>query len=151
MPNYKKFFKKILKETEKMSTCARVQVGCLIVRDGRIISTGWNGVPAGSQHCDDKYVVIDMFGAMSEPDMETHHEWSTKNEVHAETNAIGYAANNGVATKDADLYTSVSPCIDCAKLIIAAGIKHVYYTDEYDRSDDGQNFLHKNNIYMEKI
>jgi dCMP deaminase len=147
MPNYKKFFKKILKETEKMATCARVQVGCVIVRDGRIISTGWNGVPAGSQHCDDKYI----FGAMPEPDMESHHEWSTKHEVHAETNAIGYAAQNGVPTKEAAIYTSISPCIDCAKLIIAAGIQHVYYIEQYDRSDDGQKFLHKNNIHMEQI
>ena len=144
MPDYKKYFKKILKETAAMSTCARVQVGCIIVRDGRIISTGWNGVPAGQDHCKNEYV----FGGLP---IESHHTWSTKHEVHAETNAIGYAAKNGVSTKDADVYTSVSPCIDCAKLIIAAGIKYVYYTDEYDRSDDGQNFLHRNNIHMEQI
>ena len=147
MPNYKKFFKKILKETEKMATCARVQVGCVIVRDGRIISTGWNGVPAGSQHCDDKYI----FGAMPEPDMESHHEWSTKHELHAETNAIGYAAKNGVSTKGAALYTSVSPCIDCAKLIIAAGIEQVYWAKKYDRSNDGWEFLSRNNTYMEQL
>lgn len=144
MPNYKKYFKKILKETAAMSTCARVQVGCVIVRDGRIISTGWNGVPAGQDHCKHEYA----FGGLP---IESHHTWSTKNEVHAETNAIGYAAKNGVSTKDANLYTSVSPCIDCAKLIIAAGIKNVYYTDKYDRSDDGEKFLHKHNIHMEQI
>jgi dCMP deaminase len=150
MPNYKKYFKKILKETAAMSTCSRVKVGCIIVRDGRIISTGWNGVPADQEHCKD-YFLERGWDVKKDYLSREHNYWSTKNEVHAETNAIGYAAHNGVATKDADLYTSVSPCIDCAKLIIAAGIKHVYYTDEYDRSDDGQNFLHKNNIYMEKI
>jgi dCMP deaminase len=130
-----------------MSTCARVQVGCVIARDGRIISTGWNGVPAGLQHCDNKYA----FGAMPEPDMESHHEWSTKHELHAETNAIGYAAKNGVSTKGAALYTSVSPCIDCAKLIIAAGIEQVYWTKKYDRSNDGWEFLSRNNTYMEQL
>jgi dCMP deaminase len=144
MPDYKTYFKKILKETAPMSTCARVQVGCVIVRDGRIISTGWNGVPAGQKHCSEKYV----FGGL---EYENHHTWSTKNEIHAETNAIGYAAQNGVSTKGADLYTSVSPCIDCAKLIIAAGIKHVFYIDEYDRSEDGKEFLYKNNIHMGQI
>jgi len=144
MPDYKKYFKKILKETAVMSTCERVQVGCVIVRDGRIISTGWNGVPAGQEHCKNEYA----FGGLP---IESHHTWSTKNELHAETNAIGYAAQNGVSTKDADLYTSVSPCIDCAKLIIAAGIFKVIYVNDYDRSDDGKNFLRKNNIHMEKI
>jgi|TARA_B100000809_G_C14995794_1_gene479675 dCMP deaminase len=147
MPNYNKYFRRILKETAEMSTCARVQVGCVIARDGRIISTGWNGVPAGLQHCDNKYA----FGAMPEPDMESHHEWSTKHELHAETNAIGYAAKNGVSTKGAALYTSVSPCIDCAKLIIAAGIEQVYWTKKYDRSNDGWEFLSRNNTYMEQL
>ena len=147
MPNYNKYFRRILKETAEMSTCTRVQVGCVIARDGRIISTGWNGVPAGLQHCDDKYV----FGAMPELDMESHHEWSTKHELHAETNAIGYAAKNGVSTKGAALYTSVSPCIDCAKLIVAAGIEQVYWTKKYDRSNDGWEFLSRNNTYMEKL
>ena len=55
MPNYNKYFKRILKETAEMSTCARVQVGCMIVRDGRIISTGWNGVPAEKKHCNDHF------------------------------------------------------------------------------------------------
>lgn len=144
MPNYNKYFKKILKETAAMSTCARVQVGCVIVRDGRIISTGWNGVPPGKEHCNDRYV----FGGLP---IESHHIWSTKNELHAETNAIGYAAQNGVSTKKAAIWTSVFPCIDCAKLIVAAGIEQVYYISEYDREDDGWKFLTRNNIYKEKI
>ena len=144
MPNYNKYFKQILKETAAMSTCARVQVGCVIVRDGRIISTGWNGVPAGQEHCKDEYV----FGGLP---IESHHTWSTKHEVHTETNAIGYAAKNGVATQGATIYTSVSPCIDCAKLIIAAGIKCVYYIDEYDRSNTGEAFLRRNKIGCTKL
>jgi dCMP deaminase len=144
MPDYNKFFKQILNETAAMSTCARVQVGCVITRDGRIISTGWNGVPAGQDHCKHEYA----FGGLP---IESHHTWSTKHEVHAETNAIGYAAQNGVVTKGATLYTSVSPCIDCAKLIIAAGIKRVYYISEYDRSNTGEEFLRRNKISCGKL
>ena len=144
MPNYNKYFKKILKETAAMSTCARVQVGCIIVRDGRIISTGWNGVPPGKEHCNNRYV----FGNL---EYESHHVWSTKNEIHAETNAIGYATQNGVSTKDAILYTSVSPCMDCAKLIVASGIKEVWYIDEYHRTTVGTDFLNENKIGCKKI
>ena len=150
MPNYKKFFKKILKETEQMSTCARVQVGCLIVRDGRIISTGWNGVPAGQEHCKDHFIERG-WDVKKDYLSREHNYWSTKHEIHAETNAIGYAAQNGVLTKGASLYTSVSPCIDCAKLIIVAGITSVFYMNTYDRSDAGQKFLNMNKIEMEKL
>ena len=62
----------------------------------------------------------------------------------------GYAAQNGVSTKDAVLYTSVSPCIDCAKLIVAAGIKEVWYIDEY-RITDGIKFLNENKIGCKKL
>ena len=141
MPNYKGYFTDILKRTEVMSTCASTQVGCVIVRDGRIISTGWNGVPAGKQHCDHIY----EWGALP-LNGKDHQEWSPLNELHAEVNAIGYAAQNGVSTKDAILYTSVSPCIDCAKLIVAAGIKEVWYIDEYHRTTVGTDFLNENNI-----
>ena len=80
-----------------------------------------------------------------------HQEWSPLNELHAEVNAIGYAAQNGVSTKDAILYTSVSPCIDCAKLIVAAGIKEVWYIDEYHRTTVGTDFLNENNIECKKL
>ena len=150
MPNYNKYFKRILKETAEMSTCARVQVGCMIVRDGRIISTGWNGVPAEKKHCSDHFKKSEWNGTGSYLS-EEHNKWSIQHEIHAETNAIGYAAQNGVLTKGASLYTSVSPCIDCAKLTIAAGITSVFYMNTYDRSDDGQKFLNMNEVYMEKL
>jgi|TARA_Y100000310_G_scaffold301954_1_gene338853 dCMP deaminase len=149
MPNYKKFFKKILKDTEEMSTCARMRVASLIVKDGRIVSTGWNGVPSGKIHCRDFFhnrdVIRDMLGYAD------HHKFSEKNEIHAEQNAIGFASRNGLSTKDSDLYISVSPCIYCAKLIWAAGIKNVYYIEEYDRSIEGIEFLNENNIKCKEL
>ena len=146
MPDYKKYFIDILKRTEKMSTCESTQVGCIIVRDGRIISTGWNGVPAGKKHCNEIYA----FGALP-TNGENHHDWSPLNELHAETNAIGYAAQNGVSTKDAILYTSVSPCMDCAKLIVASGIKEVWYIKEYHRTTAGIDFLNNNKIGCKRL
>ena len=145
MPDYKNYFTDILKRTEAMSTCASTQVSCVIVRDGRIISTGWNGVPAGKKHCNEIY----EWGALP-TNSKDHQEWSPLNELHAEVNAIGYAAQNGVTTKDAVLYTSVSPCIDCAKLIVAAGIKEVWYIDEY-RITEGIKFLNENKIGCKKL
>jgi dCMP deaminase len=149
MPNYKKFFKKILKDAEEMSTCARVRVASLIVKDGRIVSTGWNGVPSGKIHCSaffyNRDVIRDMLAYAD------HHKFSEKNEIHAEQNAIGFASRNGLSTKDSDLYISVSPCIYCAKLIWAAGIKNVYYIEEYDRSIEGIEFLNENNINCKEL
>jgi len=145
MPDYKNYFIDILKRTEKMSTCESTQVSCVIVRDGRIISTGWNGVPAGQEHCNEIYA----WGSLP-TNNKNHQEWSPLNELHAETNAIGYAAQNGVSTKDATLYTSVSPCIDCAKLIVASGIKEVWYIDEY-RITDGIKFLKNNKMKCEQL
>ena len=149
MPDYKKFFKKILKDTEEMSTCARMRVASLIVKDGRIVSTGWNGIPSGKMHCRDFFynrdVTRDMLGYAD------HHKFSEKNEIHAEQNAIGFAARNGLSAKDSDLYISVSPCVYCAKLIWAAGIKNVYYVKEYDRSTEGIEFLSENNIKCEEL
>ena len=150
MPNYNKYFKRILKETAEMSTCARVQVGCVIVRDGRIISTGWNGVPAEKKHCSDHFKKSGWNG--TEPYLsEEHNKWSVQHEIHAETNAIGYATQSGASTEGAALYTSISPCVFCAKLICASGIKKVFYVKEYDRDKTGIKFLRNNNIVCEKL
>ena len=71
--------------------------------------------------------------------------------IHAEQNALGWAARNGVSTEGADLYISISPCSYCAKLIVAAGIKKVYYLKEYDRDSNGIAFLNKNGIICEIV
>lgn len=97
----------------KRSTCSRLQVGAVLARDGRIISTGYNGAPSGMPHC----------GHTS--------DFTCTISVHAEVNAIAYAARNGVATNDATLFTTHSPCRACAQLIINAGITTVYYDAGY--------------------
>jgi len=98
-------------------TCHRLQVGAVIVRDGRIISSGRNGAASGQPHCK----IEECF-----PDGP-----ACRRAVHAEANAIAFAARHGVATEGCAIVSTDSPCLDCARLIINAGIKAVYYSREY--------------------
>lgn len=95
------------------STCSRQSVGCVIAINGRIISTGYNGAPSGIPHC-------------------VHTDDSPcLDSVHAEANAIAFAAKSGIKTKGATIYTTHSPCKACAQLIINAGIKVVLYLNKH--------------------
>jgi len=145
-------YKKILEAFAEQSTCIRVKVAAIIVRNGRIISTGWNGVPSGQDHCEH---VFNFHPALETGDHEeflkVHYKFAEKNEIHAEQNAISYAARNGIMTSGADIYTSISPCTNCAKLICASGIKKVFYVKEYDRDKEGIFFLKSNNIVCEEL
>jgi dCMP deaminase len=95
-------------------TCARAQVGCVIVKDGRIISSGYNGA-LGKHDCTQTCNISE----------------SCKKAIHAEANAIYFAANKGISLEGASLYCSHSPCIKCAEAIIQAGIQKVVYLETY--------------------
>lgn len=116
---------KMAEITAQRGTCDRLQVGAVIARDGRSISTGYNGNVSGQAHC-------------------RHHADKLKlpcvTAMHAEANALLYAARNGVSTNHADLYTTHEPCFDCARLIVNAGIARVFFKIEY-RKHDGVNLL----------
>ena len=142
---YKNFFVEVLNAAEKNSTCCRLQVAALIVKNDRIISTGWNGVPSGLKHC------CDVFDTNDVNFMEDHKHFSEMYEIHAEQNAIAYAARNGIALENCDMYVTYSPCVHCAKIIIASGIKRVFYKIEYDRNTHGIELLKKLNIEIIKI
>ena len=163
-----KFFKSVVKEVAKCSTCCRVKVGALLVREGRIVATGWNGVPKGKPHCEDlfqdeyeKYVNCIKVTEQDENfkeyetyvnDFKTKHgEFSKINELHAEQNLIAYCARNGINTDQTTLYVTTSPCSDCSKLIVAAGIKEVCYIEKYDRDINGLTFLENNNVIVRQI
>lgn len=142
----------LLKVYEQRSTCSRMQVAAVIVKEGRVIASGWNGVPPGAKHCDDHFNQRFLEVGHHSNFHEEHGQFSLHNEVHAETNAIGFAAKHGIATADADLYCTFTPCLPCAKQIQAAGIKAVYYTNVYDRDPDGGiNFLKKHGIPAIKL
>ena len=115
------------------SYCKRRQVGALIVKDRMIISDGYNGTPSGFENiCEDE-------------------SGATKPYVlHAEANAITKVAKSGNSSQGATLYVTASPCLECAKLIIQAGIKRVGYRDEY-RLTDGIDLLSRAGIEVEKV
>lgn len=144
----KELYRSLLQAYNTKSTCARVQVSAIIVKGGRVVSTGWNGVPSGHQHCEDVFAGLDM---TNEEVKLKHKEFSEKNEVHAEQNCLASAARNGVSTEGCTLIVSISPCTACAKLIIACGIKEVYYMQPYDRETYGLELLVKSGIKVEQI
>ena len=117
----------------KNSYCKRRQVGALIVKDKMIISDGYNGTPSGFENvCEDE-------------------NGATKPYVlHAEANAISKVAKSGNSSEGSTLYVTASPCIECSKLIIQAGIKRVVYRDEY-RLTDGVDLLRRAGIEVEKV
>ena len=100
----------------KRGTCRRKSVGAVLAKDGRVISSGYVGAPSGEIHC--------------HPDICNPEQPCTRT-VHAEANCVAFAARHGVATIDTTLYTTLSPCIECAKLLINAGIEMIVYRDEY--------------------
>lgn len=146
-------FKETIAAFKKRSSCERIKVSAIIIKNGRIISTGWNGTPSGQVHCNDyfakKYRGKDPYTVMGFSD--EHKEYSQRYEIHAEQNAIAYAARNGIKTEGTTLYISISPCLDCAKLICSAGIEKVFYFKEYDRDNRGIDFLLENNIMCEEL
>ena len=111
------YFMNIAKEVATRSTCPRKSVGAVIVKDRRILSTGYNGSIRGMPHCTD-------VGC----DIEDGHCVAT---VHAEANAIIQSARNGVCIDGADIYVTASPCWNCFKLIANSGIKRIYYGEFY--------------------
>ena len=119
-------------------TCERLQVGAVLARDGRIISTGYNGSPAGLPHC---------LSAGCDIDPETKRCVRT---VHAEANVLAYSARYGIAVDGSELFSSDAPCLDCAKLIVNAGIKSVLWKRDY-HDNRGVDLLIAAGIYATKF
>ena len=131
----------IAKTVATMSHARRLQVGAIVVKDDRVISMGYNGMPSGwdndcenvVQHSDDTTTL------------------KTKPEVlHAETNAIAKLARSTESGLNADLFVTHSPCLDCAKLIYQSGISRVWYGSEY-RDSAGTEFLRKSGVEVNKL
>jgi dCMP deaminase len=119
------------------SHCVRAQVGAVLTKDTRIISIGYNGPPAGTHNCDEEWPIE---GCARDS------KGSCSLALHAEENAILYAVKNGSKINGSTLYTTLSPCIACARLILSSGIKEVYFKDSYAAykglaSDEGVDFL----------
>ena len=115
----------IAKLVSKRSTCLRRNIGAVLVKDKRIIATGYNGAPTGIRHCEETGCLREKLGIKSGE----RHELCRG--LHAEQNVIIQAAYYGVSTKDTVLYSTHKPCIICSKMIINAGIKTIYYLEGY--------------------
>lgn len=103
------------------ATCQRAHVGAVVARSGRILSSGYNGAPAGMPHCEHP----------PDGDSELSRQEHCGRAVHAEANAVAFAARYGVALDGADLFCTMAPCVKCAQLIINAGIRTVTYEESY--------------------
>jgi len=149
-PKFKTLYSNIAQEVAKMSYARRLQVGAVIVKDDRVISMGYNGMPAGWENdCEYEEEIL-----RSEFDkgnwLEKTGELKTKPEVlHAETNAIAKLARSNESGLGADMFITHAPCMDCAKLIYQSGIGRVYYNINY-RDDSGIKFLKQSGIEVIK-
>jgi dCMP deaminase len=112
-----KYFSDIAQMVSERATCTRLHVGCVLVKDKRIISTGYNGSISGDEHCEDVgcYVV----------------DGHCIRTIHAERNALAQCARHGIATDGATAYITHFPCLDCAKMLIQAGVKRIVYGQSY--------------------
>jgi dCMP deaminase len=160
----------VAKRFSQLSHARRLKVGAIVVKDDRIISIGYNGMPAGwDNNCEDKEYMDRGAGGWLDPD-EIKERWpfeeeeqgpyyeynrryklKTKPEVmHAERNALDKLAKGNEGGSGASMFLTHSPCLECAKSIYGAGISKVFYGEDY-RSTDGIDFLKKCKINIEKI
>lgn len=150
----------------KLSTCSRVNVGAILVLEGRPVLSGYNGAPSGHRHCRDIYLekyhqYIESVGGktnfsfedyMRLPEVrEDHGKFSRLHEVHAEINIISQAAYKGLSVKGGKLYITHSPCNDCCKSILTAGIAEVLFENLYDRETEGIQILLQSGINVTQL
>jgi dCMP deaminase len=132
-PTWDEYFKEIVQVTAKRSPCERLQVGCLLVSENRIVSQGYNGFLPGCAH-----VSIVRDG----------HEQAT---VHAEQNAIADCAKRGVSCAGATAYITHYPCIICARILLAAGISEIKYIHDYKNDELVQRFTTEMGVRLQQI
>ncbi len=146
-PSFDEIYMDLAINLSRKSHCVKIQVGAVIAKDTRIVSLGYNGPPAGTHNCD--------------------HEWPGEGcprssrggcslALHAEENAILYAAKNKTTLEEATLYVTLSPCLSCARIIYTTGIKKVFYINSYAaykglQEDEGIDFLRKFGIEVYQV
>lgn len=131
-PDWDSYFLKIANAVSERSTCDRALVGCVLVLEKRILTTGFNGSPAGQPHCDEVGHLM----------VEGH----CVRTIHAETNAIIQAALHGVSSKGSICYVTHFPCINCTKVLINAGITRLVYSLAYRKDPIAEDFFRGANI-----
>ena len=172
-PKFQKLYNNIAHEVAKMSHARRLQVGAVIVKDDRVISMGYNGMPAGwENNCENKEYMSGDAGGWLSPE-EIYQQWpfeetvvvandnesfettmryrlKTRPEVlHAESNAIAKLAKSNDSGLAAELFVTHAPCMECSKLIFQSGIRRVYFSQDY-RDDSGIKFLKQSGVEVIK-
>ena len=145
-PSFDEIYMDLAVNLARRSHCVKAQVGAVLTKDTRIISLGYNGPPAGTHNCDIEWPGVGC---------PTDSKGSCSLALHAEQNAILYAAKNNVQLEGATLYVTLSPCIACARVIFSLGIKKVVYLNSYAEfkkvlADEGVEFLRKFGVKTEK-
>ncbi|RZK82659.1 MAG: dCMP deaminase family protein [Pedobacter sp.] len=146
-PGFNQIFMNLASDLAERSHCVRAHVGAVLAKDTRIISIGYNGPPAGTHNCDEEWPEVGC-------DRDSRGSCSLA--LHAEENAILYAVKNGSKIAGSTLYTTLSPCIACARLILSSGIKVVHFKDSYAEykglpSDEGVDFLRRFGVEVIKF
>ena len=132
-PNWNEYFKEISQVTSKRSPCERLKVGCVLVKENRIISQGYNGFLPGFPH---------------ESIVRNNHEQAT---IHAEQNALCDCAKRGVSCNESIAYITHYPCVICTRLLLASGITQIYYINDYNNDELVEYFMKQKNIQMIKL
>jgi len=146
-PGFDEIFMNLALDLAKRSHCVKAQVGAVLAKDTRIISIGYNGPPAGTHNCDEEWPTT---GCARDA------KGSCSLALHAEENAILYAVKNGTKLEGATLYTTLSPCLPCARLIFSAGITRIYFQESYAAYkglpfDEGVEFLRRFGINVVRM
>jgi len=138
-PSFNDIYMDLAVKLAQRSHCVKAQVGAVLTKETRIISLGYNGPPAGTHNCDIEFPIEGC---------PRDSKGSCSLALHAEQNAILYAAKNNVSMQNATLYVTLSPCISCARVIYTTGIQKVYYKNSYAKykglaNDEGVDFLRR--------
>jgi len=142
-PSWDDYFVGLLDSLATRATCDRGKNSALIAKNKRIVATGYVGAPAGLPHCDESgHLYRDVLHTDGKP---RQHCVRT---THSEANAIAQAAHYGISIDGATLYTKLTPCLDCTKLLINAGIKRVVAVKDYHASHDSKEFLKQAGIEL---
>lgn len=124
-PTWDEYFMDIAELVKERSTCLRRKVGAVIVKDNRILTTGYNGVPPKMKHCEESGCL------RTELNIPSGQRHELCRALHAEQNAVIQAAKNGIEIDGSTIYVTAQPCIICAKILIASGIKRIVFKGEY--------------------
>ena len=145
-PSFDDIYMELASNLAKKSHCVKIKVGAVLAKDTRIISLGYNGPPAGTHNCDEEW---------PETGCARDRKGSCSLALHAEENAILYAAKNKVSLEGATLYITLSPCLSCARTIFTMGIKKVVYLNSYAEykglnAEEGVEFLRQFGVEVDR-